>query len=41
MVVGLAGPTWQLLVLHFDPMPSGVFWCLLVYISSQLSFMPF
>jgi hypothetical protein len=41
MVVGLAGPTWQLLVLHFGPVPSGVFWSLLVYISSQLSFVPF
>lgn len=28
MVVGPAGPTWQLLVLHFGPVSSGVFWCI-------------
>jgi hypothetical protein len=33
MVVGLAGPTWQLLVLHFSPVSSGIFWSLLVHIS--------
>jgi hypothetical protein len=32
MVVGLAA--WQLLVLHFGPVPSGVFWSVLVHISS-------
>jgi hypothetical protein len=41
MVVGLAGPTWQLLVLYFGLVPSGVFWSLLVHISSQLSSVPF
>jgi hypothetical protein len=25
MVVGLAGPTWLLLVLYFGPVPSGIF----------------
>jgi hypothetical protein len=38
---GGASPTWQLLVLHFGPVPSGVFWSLLVHISSQLSFVLF
>jgi hypothetical protein len=31
---GPAGPTWQLLVLLFVPVPSGVFYSLLVYPSS-------
>jgi hypothetical protein len=29
--VGLADPTWQLPVLHFGLVPSGVFWSLLVH----------
>jgi hypothetical protein len=41
MVVGPASPTWQLLVLPFVPMPSGVFYSLLVYPSSWSSFVLF
>jgi hypothetical protein len=41
MVVGLASPTWQLLVLYFGLVPLGVFWSLLVHISSHLSSVPF
>jgi hypothetical protein len=41
MVVGLAGPTWQLLVLLFVPVPSSVFYSLLAYPSSRSSFVLF
>jgi hypothetical protein len=41
MVVGPASPTWKPLVLHFGPVPSGIFWSLPVHILSQLSFVPF
>jgi hypothetical protein len=41
LMVGLGGPTWQPLLFRFGLVSSGVFYSLLVHISSRLSFIPF
>jgi hypothetical protein len=41
LMVGPGGPTWQPLFLHFNLVSSGVFYSLLVHISSRLGFVPF
>jgi hypothetical protein len=41
LMVGPGGPTWQPLLLYFGLVFSGVFYSLLVHISSWLSFVHF